>query len=166
MVRRGAGQLAAGGRSVIKDFIGPKRNSTAPAAVESTRGDSVEENPWFDPGSSVRRSESVSGTTLSHRLSYDLGSGVIMLPETADWLGDDVDEGSDDNYGSVIDDDDSSGAHESEEPSMNNAAEGGHQSDTAPLARPSTIARSRYGTYFHHPERRRQTIPGAFPSSQ
>lgn len=29
---------------------------------------------------------------------------------------------------------------------------------------PATPSRlSRYGTYFHHPERRRQPIPGAFP---
>ncbi len=27
------------------------------------------------------------------------------------------------------------------------------------------LSRTRYGTYFHHPERRWQSVPGAFPTS-
>jgi len=38
---------------------------------------------------------------------------------------------------------------------------------TTPAATPSASPSrtSRYGTYFHHPERRRMAIPGAFPTS-
>ncbi|KAF8901139.1 hypothetical protein CPB84DRAFT_1708514 [Gymnopilus junonius] len=116
-------------------------------------------DPWQD---ATARPTPRRNHTLTHRLSYDHASGVIMLPEDGEWLEDgDEDVDSDEvDYGtehggleqsiteSVVSDNGPSGP--SGVPS--NAATG------QPLSR-----LSRYGTYFHHPERRRQTIPGAFP---
>jgi hypothetical protein len=89
-----------------------------------------------------------------------------MLPDDGDWL---QQNGDDD-----VDDDD-----DSDEPNyvgMTNGLEiesiHNEESvvdDTITPSSPSQQSRpSRYGTYFHHPERaaarRRQSIPGAFPS--
>ncbi|KAI0029909.1 hypothetical protein K488DRAFT_55341 [Vararia minispora EC-137] len=166
VVRRGAGQLVSGTHSALKGLL--KRSSTVPTSTDAPVADQpVESNPWSEPGPSVHRSMSTpAATRLSHRLSYDFGSGVIMLPEGADWLEGSGEDGSDDDYGSVLDDDDSSGARLSAEPSTDGASEGELLPPTSGQPRPSTISRSRHRTYFHHPERRRQTIPGAFPSSQ
>ncbi|TFK47344.1 DUF221-domain-containing protein [Heliocybe sulcata] len=82
---------------------------------------------------------------LSHRLSYDHGSGVIMLPEDGAWLDDAADESdSDEDLGSVVSD------------SQREVEQASTISEESP-------SKQRHGTYYHHPERRRQTIPGAFP---
>jgi len=78
---------------------------------------------------------------INHRLSYDQATGVIMLPEGSDWLGEDSD--SDAEY--------MSSAENLENPDNISAL---------PHIRTPT---KRYATYYHHPERRRQSIPGAFP---
>jgi len=101
-------------------------------------------NPWED---TPQRSH-----TVNHRLSFDPASGVIMLPEDESWLGDEDDVDSDEeDYGT-----------EGEGPLQ--------RAQTEPILPGSAISSSptpsrlsRYGTYFHHPERRRQPIPGAFP---
>lgn len=102
-------------------------------------------NPWED---TPRRSQTTP-TIVNHRLSFDHATGVIMLPEDESWLGDDVDSEEED-YGA-------------EDPLL-------HRAQTEPILGGSAISSSptpsrlsRYGTYFHHPERRRQPIPGAFP---
>lgn len=122
----------------------------------------INSNPWEDTRPQHLRSGSGSG---DRRLSFDVASGVIMLPDDGDWLENDVDSDEED-YGirnnggldralsvtgderivSVID-----GEREDDD---------GGVTPTAPISPSRT---SRYGTYFHHPERRRQTIPGAFP---
>jgi calcium permeable stress-gated cation channel len=197
-------------------------------------------------GSRARGRSSLQTSPLSHRLSFDPGSGVITLPDDSNWMGafDDVDESDDD--GRDEDDDD-----EGELDSVAGATAGGDAStiihqpytdsptderpsgvDIPPFARrPTTISNassasgashrsgsmspaasrrlggietplassvsagsvssmgtvipsrfagsqvggdqpaspttstrnSRYGTYFHHPEKRRRPIPGAFP---
>lgn len=79
-----------------------------------------------------------------------------MLPDNGDWL--DVGESDDDS--------------DEEHPGEVQATGGGleqsvaslastHSTAATPLLSPSRT--SRYGTYFHHPERRKQPIPGAFP---
>ena len=77
----------------------------------------------------------------SHRLSYDPASGVIMLPEDPDWLGEESD--SDVQYMSSV--------------------ENQENSNTVPALPHMRTPTKRYATYYHHPERRRQSIPGAFP---
>ncbi|KAG2004616.1 membrane protein [Coprinopsis cinerea AmutBmut pab1-1] len=113
-------------------------------------------NPWQDttPRSTPHR-------TLSHRLSFDHATGVIMLPDEDEW----EDEESDsEDYGT-------NGLERSVTESMlsegvsegvgGGATPGGSTlTDSTPLR---GTRQSRYGTYFHHPERMRQTIPGAFP---
>ncbi|KAJ6568448.1 hypothetical protein B0H10DRAFT_2164417 [Mycena sp. CBHHK59/15] len=127
----------------------------APSESESVAGS----NPWQES----RRSRSAP---LNHRLSFDPASGVINLPDDSDWLQEDEDVDSDEDYGTQ-----NNGGLENSVASLSDVA--GPSSNTngdetmlgAPIsASPTTPSRlSRYGTYFHHPERRRQAIPGAFP---
>lgn len=107
----------------------PLRNGKTPQG----RGPSDEAQDDGNPGP--------SGLHAANRLSYDQASGVIMLPEDSDWLGEESD--SDAEYVS---------SSENLE-TLNNVS-------TLPRVRSPT---KRYGTYYHHPERRRQSIPGAFP---
>ena len=78
---------------------------------------------------------------MNNRLNYDQASGVIMLPDDSDWLGGESD--SDAEFLSSTENPESS----------NNVS-------ALPHTRTPT---KRYSTYYHHPERRRQSIPGAFP---
>ncbi|KAK0496978.1 hypothetical protein EDD18DRAFT_182977 [Armillaria luteobubalina] len=109
-------------------------------------GPGVSNNPWEDSQGPPARRAQTEPVPLSHRLSYDQASGVIMLPDDDHWMGDEIDSDEDD-YGAVT----------------------GDSTPTETVARsqpiPMSPGRSRYGTYFHHPERRRQPIPGAFPRS-
>lgn len=93
----------------------------------------------------VQRSQTAP-VPLHHRLSFDEASGVIMLPENDGWMGDEVD---------------------SEEEDFGTPTPPEHDDDEAVPSNPIPVSprHSRYGTYFHHPERRRQQIPGAFPRS-
>ena len=68
---------------------------------------------------------------------------MIVLPEDSDWLGEESD--SDAEYVSSVENQENS----------NTVSE-------LPRTRSPT---KRYATYYHHPERRRQSIPGAFPRS-
>lgn len=77
-----------------------------------------------------------------------------MLPDDGDWLEaeeEEDDDSDEQNYGT---------ANGLEFESILNE-------DSVVNAPPSPNRPSRYGTYFHHPERsaarRRQSIPGAFP---
>lgn len=76
----------------------------------------------------------------SNRLSYDPASGVIMLPEDH-WLGEESD--SDAEYMSSV--------------------ENQENSNTVSVLPHTRTPTKRHATYYHHPERRRQSIPGAFP---
>jgi len=78
---------------------------------------------------------------INSRLSYDQASGVIMLPEDSGWLGEDSD--SDAEYMS--------------------SPENLENSDDVSAQPHIRTPTKRYATYYHHPERRRQSIPGAFP---
>lgn len=129
-------------------------------------------DPWQDARPAHKR-------TLSHRLSYDHASGVIMLPEGADWMdGEDEEEDSDvADYGtehgldqsiaSLLSNDSVSGAGQSGAggASGNGSGGGGQGVGLGPVGQRV----SRYGTYFHHPERRTRllsapSVPGAFPT--
>jgi len=115
--------------STFPNMSSPLRNGKIPQG----RGPPDEAQENGNPGPSEPH--------ISNRLSYDQASGVIMLPEDSDWLGEDSD--SDAEYMS---------SPENPE-NLNNVS-------THPHIRTPT---KRYATYYHHPERRRQSIPGAFP---
>jgi calcium permeable stress-gated cation channel len=93
-------------------------------------------NPWQDARPGRPRDTEMP---LSHRLSFDHGSGVIVLPEDAEWLTPDPDSDSEDDYLGA------SGL-ENSQPELSTSSE---VADTSPLS-PS---KHRYGTYYHHPER-------------
>ena len=145
--------------------------STAGVRLEapdgSTTVDPVINNPWEDarPGitSTPRRSYRHGAPPLRHRLSYDHASGVIMLPDDGNWLQQDGDEADDDDSDELDYEGTTTNGLETE--SIHN------EEISSVVDAPSSPSRpSRYGTYFHHPERaaarRRQSIPGAFsPSS-
>ena len=97
------------------------------------RGSPGEAQENGGPGPSERHTD--------NRLSYDQASGVIVLPEDSDWLGGDSD--SDAEYMSSTEN-----------------LENSNDVSVLPHLRTPT---KRYATYYHHPERRRQSIPGAFP---
>jgi hypothetical protein len=121
-------------------------------------------NPWVDTRPRTQRRASERDALLQHRLSFDGASGVIMLPDDDDWLMEDVGSDSDsEDYGTLS-------VSPSREPSNAPPADGGAHSDSEVIGeRPASASgspvemRKRRQTYFHHPERRRQTIPGAFP---
>ena len=161
------GQRKSGGRRQSQDS---RRDggSTSTAGVvrlegpdgSSTVVDPTEiNNPWEDARPGTRRTYH-HAPPLKHRLSYDHASGVIMLPDDGDWLQQDGD-----------DDDDSDEPHY-EGTTNGLETESIHNEDSVVDAPPSPSQQSRpsrYGTYFHHPERaaarRRQSVPGAFPSN-
>jgi calcium permeable stress-gated cation channel len=140
--------------------------STGAVGPEVSDGSNVDptviNNPWEDARPGARRSQSLHAPPLSHRLSYDHASGVIMLPDNGDWLEDDDD-----------DDDDSDERDFETENGLENSVTESMLNEAAVLSSPTSPGperrSSRYSTYYHHPERaaarRRQTIPGAFPPS-
>jgi len=95
-------------------------------------------NPWQDstplPSGSWRQPY--------HRLSFDHATGVIMLPDDGDWMGDDESD-SDADY-----------TPNADQPNSSNE----------PAGEGSDI-RNRHRPYFHHPERRKSAMPGEFPRS-
>ena len=121
----------------------------SPREVHPLVSDTHASNPWAEADAA-----SHTQNIIHHRLSFDPGSGVIMLPEGDDWLMDDDD-----------DDDDSSDEYGNATPPSGEAAGNTSQEDIAhPSSSTPASPKRRHGTYYHHPERRRPTIPGAFPS--
>lgn len=145
-------------------------------------------DPWQDPSTSTSHTRQRNQTTpnrshtLTHRLSYDPASGVIILPDEAAWIDSDdsdvVEAGED--YGTELErsvallgpggeEELGLGPSLSGSPErilvagMSNQSQGVNQAQGrgSTVSTPTRI--SRYGTYFHHPEKRKQTIPGAFP---
>ncbi|KAG6844854.1 hypothetical protein H0H87_003097 [Tephrocybe sp. NHM501043] len=123
-------------------FAGPSSQVDAPV-------DPGAANPWEDP----RPRLTSNGHTLNHRLSFDVASGVIMLPDNETWLDDSADSDEEDLQ--------NTGGLEQSITEASVVGDGDEPLVVSPTSSPSRA--SRYGTYFHHPERRRQTVPGAFP---
>ncbi|KAH9048051.1 DUF221-domain-containing protein [Lactarius hengduanensis] len=119
----------------------------------------VTNNPWQEQiaGSS---SSSQTHRAISHRLSYDFDSGVIILPDDGVWP-EGLDSDSEDDAGIA--------GNSPRHPQVlsDSAIPGGGQEvvGTPDAQNVSGSTKSRYGTYFHHPERRWQSVPGAFPTS-
>lgn len=147
-------------------------------------------NPWSDvvprsgaQAASSSASTSRRGTTrassshLTHRLSFDHGSGIIALPEDVNWLGereeDEEESDSDEDYGqSTIGGGGLEGSQISMTASMISpgggvrgeggagagvGADGRTPSSPTSMSTTMTTAAKRYSTYYHHPERRRVT---------
>lgn len=116
-------------------------------------------NPWQEQLAGTP-STSQTHRAISHRLSYDFDSGVIILPDDEAWP-----EGLDSDS-----EDDAGGADNSSRPFQavlsNSAIPVGGQEvvGAADVQNVSMSSKTRYGTYFHHPERRWQSVPGAFPT--
>ncbi|CAL1714678.1 unnamed protein product [Somion occarium] len=104
----------------------------------------VNGNPWEDnaPGPSTRP----IAHAINHRLSFDAASGVIMLPDSGDWLEGDSSD-SEEDYGAQSPVPDAS----SQDAALQEAWAG--ESSTSVSQSPN----KRYTTYFHHPERRKRT---------
>jgi hypothetical protein len=135
----------------------------APRGYGTASGASGDANPWVDASSTRRSGE--RDALLQHRLSFDDASGVIMLPDDGAWLMEDVGSDSDsEDYGTL------SSVPGTTTEQAAPPADGGAHSDPELLdepgpamSPPTSPTRKRRQTYFHHPERRRQSIPGAFP---
>ncbi|KAF8128423.1 hypothetical protein EV363DRAFT_1221606 [Boletus edulis] len=121
---------------------------TSPHEVHPLVSGTQASNPWEESDADPSHAHN-----LHHRLSYDHASGVIMLPEGDDWLVDDDDDSSDE-CGNATPPSGDAASHTSQE-------DLGHTSSTSSLP---VSPKRRHGTYYHHPERRRPSIPGAFPS--
>ncbi|KAL1688233.1 hypothetical protein GGG16DRAFT_127382 [Schizophyllum commune] len=162
-----------------------RRSTAAPDLLngEGANGEPRDDaNPWQQesPARPSQRRARTAPAPLHHRLSFDQATGVINLPDDESWLvgglegeetaaaSDEEDVDSDEDYGTVQ----HAVVHN---PSRRTSLMGpGRQGSVGPqrgsVAGDSVVdgegtpARtSRYGTYFHHPERRRLQIPGAFP---
>lgn len=132
-------------------------------------------DPWQDAPTHKR--------TLSHRLSYDHASGVIMLPEDTDWMEEEEEDSDVMDYGTengleqsiaslLSNEEGASGAGQSGG-TGNGAGNGSGSAGGAQSVGLGPVGQrvSRYGTYFHHPERRTRllsapSIPGAFPAAR
>ncbi|KAL0958878.1 hypothetical protein HGRIS_014193 [Hohenbuehelia grisea] len=158
-IRRTTRQSTPDSRDVLGGPVTPQR--------EGVMGIPTPTNPWDDAPSRPGRSHSDSTHVVAQRrLSFDHASGVIMLPDEDGWL---EEEDSDEDYGTltesaVLEQHGGGGSHH--QPSSRDLSDSMTSGDgtlNTPTMSPTRL--SRYGTYFHHPERRRQPIPGAFPTS-
>ncbi len=150
VVRRGGRTSTTGNSTTLRGAV---RGSIAGSGE---LGGEVTNNPWQEstPDSS---NVSQSHPTLNHRLSYDFGSGVIALPDDEIWLdGMESDSEEDDGNGDVA------GGQATPERAVSEDDQGSGSSDGQTI---TGLSRTRYGTYFHHPERRWQSVPGAFPTT-
>lgn len=129
-------------------------------------GEEQDNNPWQDTRSRLSRAQTAPAGSqrLQHRLSFDHATGVINLPDD-DWL--EIDDSSDDEAEGDSGPDTAGLENSVGELTASPTAETGPGVGSSAAAGSSTLGASpskrRYGTYYHHPEKRRQPIPGAFP---
>lgn len=142
------------------------------AASAASSHEDLRRNPWQSDSSLARPNSRAqpSNRQLAHRLSFDDGTGVITLPDDADWLMEEVDSSdSEADYGSTspaasgtTEDESRAIVDDGDEDALANASTSSALLTSTPVSSPT---KQRHGTYYHHPEKRRQTIPGAFPRS-
>ena len=113
----------------------------APSLHEASR------NPWEeDSGPSDQPRAGTSSQHhrhLSHRLSFDHASGVIMLPDDEDWM---EESDSDEDYGA---------ARNNLNRSVETIQTDLQQAWSGEASGSSQSPSKRYLTYYHHPERRK-----------
>jgi hypothetical protein len=157
-LRKRYSAVRRGGRTSTAGNSSTSRGAPIQDSVTASSGElgEVTSNPWEEstPDSS---NGSHSHHTINHRLSYDFGSGVIVLPDDEIWLdGMESDsEEDDDGDGNIA------GGQATPERAVSEDDQGTGSSDGQTI---TGLSRTRYGTYFHHPERRWQSVPGAFPT--
>ncbi|QRW07106.1 membrane protein [Ceratobasidium sp. AG-Ba] len=133
----------------------PRRQDATQASRGSSQALNGARTPLDEAGSNPWRDESNSTSNARNRLSYDPATGIIMLPDDSDWMGED-EESSDEGGGP-------STLH------IQTEVEGSNGGSSAPTPVPSMVrsptSQNRYAIYFHHPERRKSRMPGGFPRS-
>ncbi|KAG8724276.1 hypothetical protein FRC09_020486, partial [Ceratobasidium sp. 395] len=110
--------------------------------------------PIGDASSNPWRDDSSSGSNVRNRLSYDHATGVIMLPDDSDWMGED-ESSADEGPGPM---------HIQIDTGSSNRLDDEGVPTPVPTLR-SPTSQNRHATYFHHPERRKPRMPGGFPRS-
>ncbi|KAI0249273.1 DUF221-domain-containing protein [Lactifluus subvellereus] len=156
VVRVGRGTATTGDSAALRGI--PKLdNRQNPTDRSGELSGDVTNNPWQEPIAGPS-SPSQTHHMVNHRLSYDFGSGVIILPEDGVWL-EGVDSDSDDDYGSG-----DASRRSQVMPDSAVSEDGQGAAGSSDVEDVGGSSRMRYGTYFHHPERRRQSVPGAFPA--
>lgn len=131
-----------------------------PAAADGQNQGEHIEGTLVRPLSTASTSELPQPTRqVSNRLSFDPASGVITLPDGEVFYERIAADDSDSDYGEVSGETDSrEGASGATSP----VADAG-EVDANGGTTESGLRAKRHSTYFHHPERRRQQVPGAFP---
>jgi calcium permeable stress-gated cation channel len=105
-------------------------------------------------GTSTEGRLAAAARAASHRLSFDPATGVITLPDGEVFYerlenGQDTDSDYGEASGETSTPEERSGEVSSNEQEGSEGAQG--------------LRAKRHSTYFHHPERRRHQVPGAFP---
>jgi len=158
IVRRGARRLAADSRAAIDGLLTSRADSNG-GEVQASPVDDAAQNPWNDVHSGPSRRPPTS-SNVAHRLSFDYGSGVIMLPDDdGEWLEHDADSESDD-YGTTNEIESTQNLMDTETAAAADVI--------SPASEPEShagVPKRRFGTYYHHPERRRRTVSGTFSST-
>jgi len=152
-VVRGGGRTSTTGSSALLRGVPIQDSVQSPDGGPGEITGDVTNNPWQESTAGPSNLSHQTPHTISHRLSYDFGSGVIVLPDDEIWL-EDVDSDSDD-VGDI--------AENQASPEL--TVTENDQGVAGPDGQSISSSRTRYGTYFHHPERRWQSVPGAFPIS-
>ncbi|KAF9261079.1 DUF221-domain-containing protein [Marasmius fiardii PR-910] len=185
-IRRGSrtfSSMTANGQGDSQNGLG-RSGSADVSGVSNPWEDSHSRFPSHSASSTIRGSSSSSGRS-NHRLSFDQATGIIILPDDETWLGpgDDSEDDSEVDYGDFQRQRRTSaglGSPPSLPASPSRERDGGvstgsedgtptpsiRDPSSLPLSAASLSRTSRYGTYFHHPERRRSAqLPGAYPRS-
>ncbi|CAE6531156.1 unnamed protein product [Rhizoctonia solani] len=108
------------------------------------------DNPWRENSTGSGDRSGNGSENNNHRLDFDHATGIIMLPEDSDWMGED--ESSAEEEPAVL-------------PTEAVVSPGTEGNLPVPTPRSPSGSQSRHSTYFHHPERRRPKMPGGFPRS-
>jgi hypothetical protein len=131
--------------------------SDGPASIASTGS-----NPWREAARGRAASTSIDVPTLRPKFSFDHATGVINLPDDETWL-----DGVDSDSEEMLEEGPTSGE---QTPGADHPPAAGPSTtapaDTAESATGTTgsspAPERRHATYYHHPERRKSTMPGSF----
>ena len=170
-LRRRLSGLRRGVRHVMNEGYSLSQNRSVTAVVAGNSSTLPREtlDPWgesfvsAEEGALEPRGARSKGNTPHNRLSFDPASGVIILPDSGDWLFDDTEPSSDEED---YDQGNAGLEHSVAESVFNEDINPSDGDGSTPLVSTSPTAplrTSRYGTYYHHPERRKHQVPGAFP---
>lgn len=134
---------------------------SARAADASTTGGAAPPRPLSTASTSAEGLQPPARVP-SHRLSFDPATGIITLPD-GEVFYERVENGadSDSDYGEVSGETDS---HEEQSGEVSPVVQGAEDGTPANGGQTESLRAKRHSTYFHHPERRRHQVPGAFPA--